>query len=63
MFSFTEHSQNYEIIGVENRLVVAKGLGTVCGVCVTVKGQHEGALCGDGRVLHLDCSGGYTIYM
>lgn len=26
-------------------------------VGVTIKGQHEGDLCGDGTVLHLDCNG------
>lgn len=30
------------------------------GVGVTIKGQHEGGLCGDVIVLYPDCSGGYT---
>lgn len=29
------------------------------GVGVTIKGQHEGGLCGDVIVLYPDCSGGY----
>lgn len=30
------------------------------GVGATIKGQHEGGLCGDVIVLYPDCSGGYT---
>lgn len=26
---------------------------------VTIKGEQEGDLCGNGAVLHLDCSGGF----
>ena len=29
------------------------------GVGVTTKGYHKEDLCGNGRILYLDCSGGY----
>ena len=38
--------------------------GDIEGVGVTVRGYHEGDLCGDGIVLYLDSSGGYmTLYL
>lgn len=35
-------------------------MGVVSGIGVTSKGQHEQALCDEGIVLYLDCSGGNT---
>lgn len=33
---------------------------SMVGNWVTLKGENEGDLCGDGIVLYLDCGGGYT---
>lgn len=51
-----QHSRNDRIIETENWLLTARGWGWWTEGCATMKGQHEGDLCGEELILYLDCS-------